>query len=106
MRTDLFDFDLPPDRIALRPASPRESARLMVVRPGSFRGEPPHTPTPLTPVFGSGLRPAQAQAQAQAQAGVQSGLAKGVQGGSWVPAFAGTSGEVCEDRHIRDLPDL
>ncbi|HEY2758200.1 MAG TPA: tRNA preQ1(34) S-adenosylmethionine ribosyltransferase-isomerase QueA [Pseudolabrys sp.] len=34
MRTDLFDFDLPPDRIALRPASPRESARLMVVRPG------------------------------------------------------------------------
>src|SRR5215831_36002 len=34
MRTDLFDFDLPPDRIALRPASPRDSARLMVVRPG------------------------------------------------------------------------
>ncbi|MDI1347437.1 MAG: tRNA preQ1(34) S-adenosylmethionine ribosyltransferase-isomerase QueA [Pseudolabrys sp.] len=36
MRTDLFDFDLPPERIALRPASPRESARLMVVRPGPF----------------------------------------------------------------------
>jgi S-adenosylmethionine:tRNA ribosyltransferase-isomerase len=34
MRTDLFDFDLPPDRIALRPASPRDSARLLVVRPG------------------------------------------------------------------------
>ncbi|MFZ5690562.1 MAG: tRNA preQ1(34) S-adenosylmethionine ribosyltransferase-isomerase QueA [Pseudomonadota bacterium] len=34
MRTDLFDFDLPPERIALRPASPRDSARLMVVRPG------------------------------------------------------------------------
>ena len=34
MRTDLFDFDLPTDRIALRPASPRDSARLMVVRPG------------------------------------------------------------------------
>ena len=34
MRTDLFDFDLPPERIALRPAQPRESARLMVVRPG------------------------------------------------------------------------
>src|SRR5229473_1388519 len=33
MRTDLFDFDLPPDRIALRPASPRDSARLLVVRP-------------------------------------------------------------------------
>jgi S-adenosylmethionine:tRNA ribosyltransferase-isomerase len=34
MRTSLFDFDLPTDRIALRPASPRDSARLMVVRPG------------------------------------------------------------------------
>jgi S-adenosylmethionine:tRNA ribosyltransferase-isomerase len=29
-----FDFDLPEDRIALRPAVPRESARLMVVRAG------------------------------------------------------------------------
>ena len=34
MRTDLFDFDLPPDRIALRPAAPRDAARLLVVRPG------------------------------------------------------------------------
>jgi S-adenosylmethionine:tRNA ribosyltransferase-isomerase len=34
MRTDLFDFALPEDRIALRPASPRDSARLLVVRPG------------------------------------------------------------------------
>jgi S-adenosylmethionine:tRNA ribosyltransferase-isomerase len=32
MRTDLFDFALPEDRIALRPASPRDSARLLVVR--------------------------------------------------------------------------
>ena len=37
MRTDLFDFDLPPDRIALRPASPRDAARLLVVRPGVKR---------------------------------------------------------------------
>ena len=35
MRTDLFDFVLPGDRIALRPAAPRESARLLVVRPGA-----------------------------------------------------------------------
>lgn len=35
MRTDLFDFDLPADRIALRPVSPRERARLLVVRPGA-----------------------------------------------------------------------
>lgn len=34
MRTDLFDFELPPENIALRPASPREAARLLVVRPG------------------------------------------------------------------------
>jgi S-adenosylmethionine:tRNA ribosyltransferase-isomerase len=34
MRTELFDFVLPEDRIALRPASPRDSARLLVVRPG------------------------------------------------------------------------
>ena len=32
MRVDLFDFDLPPDRIALRPARPRDAARLLVVR--------------------------------------------------------------------------
>lgn len=35
MRTDLFDFELPVDRIALRPAQPRDSARLLVVRPGA-----------------------------------------------------------------------
>lgn len=35
MRTDLFDFDLPEDRIALRPASPRDAARLLVVHPGA-----------------------------------------------------------------------
>jgi len=34
MRTDLFDFDLPPERIALRPISPRDAARLLVVHPG------------------------------------------------------------------------
>ena len=33
MRVDLFDFDLPPERIALRPASPREAARMLIVRP-------------------------------------------------------------------------
>ena len=39
MRVDLFDFDLPPERIALRPARPRDAARLLAVRPGE--------PTPL-----------------------------------------------------------
>jgi S-adenosylmethionine:tRNA ribosyltransferase-isomerase len=32
MRTDLFDFALPEDRIALRPVAPRDSSRLLVVR--------------------------------------------------------------------------
>ena len=35
MRTDLFDFDLPADSIALRPAQPRDSARMLVVQPGA-----------------------------------------------------------------------
>ena len=35
MRTDLFDFALLEDRIALRPATPRNSAKLLVVRPGA-----------------------------------------------------------------------
>jgi S-adenosylmethionine:tRNA ribosyltransferase-isomerase len=34
MQLSDFDFDLPADRIALRPASPRDSARLLVVGPG------------------------------------------------------------------------
>ncbi|MHA6317306.1 tRNA preQ1(34) S-adenosylmethionine ribosyltransferase-isomerase QueA [Altererythrobacter sp. CAU 1778] len=32
MRVDLFDFDLPNDLIALRPASPRDSARMLVAQ--------------------------------------------------------------------------
>jgi S-adenosylmethionine:tRNA ribosyltransferase-isomerase len=32
MKVDLFDFELPPERIALRPARPRDSARLLEVR--------------------------------------------------------------------------
>ena len=37
MRVDLFDFDLPPDLIALGPARPRDAARMLVVPgEGSF----------------------------------------------------------------------
>ncbi len=34
MRVDLFDFELPPEQIALRPVSPRDSARMLVVDDG------------------------------------------------------------------------
>jgi S-adenosylmethionine:tRNA ribosyltransferase-isomerase len=34
MRVDEFDFDLPDSAIAVRPASPRESARLLIIEPG------------------------------------------------------------------------
>ncbi|MGH6747982.1 MAG: S-adenosylmethionine:tRNA ribosyltransferase-isomerase, partial [Methyloceanibacter sp.] len=33
MRTDLFEFELPVPSIALRPASPRDSARMLIVHP-------------------------------------------------------------------------
>lgn len=36
MRVDLFDFELPTERIALRPAEPRDSARLLLLTPGSL----------------------------------------------------------------------
>ncbi len=36
MRVDLFDFELPQENIALRPASPRDSARLLAVMGGAI----------------------------------------------------------------------
>jgi S-adenosylmethionine:tRNA ribosyltransferase-isomerase len=36
MRTDLFDFELPQASIALRPASPRDSAKMLVVQDGKL----------------------------------------------------------------------
>ncbi len=37
LRVNLFDFDLPEDRIALRPLVPRDAARLLVVAPDGLR---------------------------------------------------------------------
>jgi S-adenosylmethionine:tRNA ribosyltransferase-isomerase len=50
MRVDLFDFELPPDRIALRPARPRDSARLLVVEGSDiFDHQVPELPELLRP---------------------------------------------------------
>ncbi|WP_294263645.1 tRNA preQ1(34) S-adenosylmethionine ribosyltransferase-isomerase QueA [uncultured Sphingomonas sp.] len=37
MQVDLFDFALPPERIALRPASPRDAAQMLVVEGHAMR---------------------------------------------------------------------
>lgn len=39
MRVDLFDFALPPENIALRPVSPRDSARMLLAGPAGDFGE-------------------------------------------------------------------
>jgi S-adenosylmethionine:tRNA ribosyltransferase-isomerase len=49
MRSDLFDFELPAERIALEPAHPRDAARLLIVRPGAppaGQGNGGHAPRP------------------------------------------------------------
>ena len=51
MRVDLFDFDLPTDRIALRPVSPRDSAKLLLVNPA---GVADHQVTDLPQLLRSG----------------------------------------------------
>jgi len=52
MRVDLFDFELPPERIALRPAKPRDAARMLVV-PGD-RPMIDHTVSDLPGLLRSG----------------------------------------------------
>jgi S-adenosylmethionine:tRNA ribosyltransferase-isomerase len=100
MKVSEFDFHLPEDLIALRPASPRDSARLLVVREGntqfeeaSVRDLPAYlrtgdvmiaNDTKVLPVQLSGMRPARG-ASPDAQIGVT--LHTRGDSGSWL-AFA------------------
>src|SRR5580693_3410923 len=54
MRTDEFDFALPEDCIALRPAAPRDAARLLVVRPGASVERDDRTMSDLPALLRSG----------------------------------------------------
>src|SRR6201985_1888222 len=49
MRTDLFDFELPASNIALRPASPRDSARMLIVQSDGGLGGRTVADFPLLP---------------------------------------------------------
>lgn len=101
MRLSDFDFDLPEDRIALRPAKPRDSARLLQV--GSDGGLSDHgvldlpsllregdllifNDTRVIPASLSGLRPARAQGGG-GDARIEVNLHKRVSEADWL-AFA------------------
>ncbi len=87
MRTDLFDFELPEDRIALHPVSPRDAARLLVVWPDS--------PSPR--LRGEGRGEGQTPISTEASAPHSNPL----------PPPEESGGErVIEDRIVRELPEL
>jgi S-adenosylmethionine:tRNA ribosyltransferase-isomerase len=90
-----FDFDLPPDRIAQSPVRPRDSARMLCVRPLLTR----HDPLPARP----GVRPGhlcQHDGESGARADPPARPGEGHDGGG------GLAGQCLEDRVVRDLPDL
>ena len=51
MKVDLFDFELPPELIALRPVSPRDAARQLIVHPDG------HLSDDLVSNFANHLKP-------------------------------------------------
>jgi S-adenosylmethionine:tRNA ribosyltransferase-isomerase len=84
MRTDLFDFDLPDDRIALQPAIPRDAARLLAVEPQFLAPRAAPTSPQAPPAQGAGR-----------------GEGQGYTPGPEPPVHP-----ILQDCRIRDLPDL
>jgi S-adenosylmethionine:tRNA ribosyltransferase-isomerase len=101
MRTDLFDFDLPDDLIALQPATPRDAARLLVVQPSppSPRAAPVSPGAPIARGEGRGEGQPHARTSPPGAAPHPNPLpASGERGSAGHPAL--------HDRRIADLPEL
>ena len=104
MRTDLFDFDLPDDRIALNPASPRDAARLLVVTSHRLRRASPNSPLPPCGerVGGRGGSPGHPKS-----CSFPPPLALSPQAGRGeAGAGSGERASALQDRLVSDLPDL
>jgi S-adenosylmethionine:tRNA ribosyltransferase-isomerase len=122
MRTDLFDFDLPDDRIALQPASPRDAARLLVVgAPSPCPSSPSPRATPAAPQAPVARREGGGEGQPGADASRGQGLAPECAplraspaphpgplpaSGERGPGGAREDGALLQDRHVSDLPGL
>ncbi len=116
MRVAEFDFELPEERIALRPASPRDAARLLLVKPERAEHEAPQgevaaltsplrggrsSPSGATENFGRG---AEASTPHPPPETGDSGFDLPSRGR--LESTRSDAGTFLEDRHVRDLPAL
>jgi S-adenosylmethionine:tRNA ribosyltransferase-isomerase len=99
MRTDLFEFDLPDRLIALEPASPRDAARLLVVRPD--------TPSPRATSIFPRAPSARGEGRGEGQRQPSTSERAIAPHPSPLPASGEReSGPALQDCHISDLPAL